>query len=95
MVDPAIVAGIEITIPAYGRLEMATLTGTGRSRRQLLAALRAYQSLSRVDWLFEQAYMQSSQELHILRIQPQEVPEFMRMYTAMLMPEPGWRQLDG
>jgi len=93
--DPAIVAGIEVTIPAYGRVEMATLTGTGRSRRQLLAALRAYQSLSRVDWLFEQAYMQSSQELHILRIQPQEVPEYMRMYTAMLVPESGWRQLDG
>ena len=95
VVDPAMVAGVELTIPAYGRVELATLSGAGRSRRRLLAALRAYQSLSRVDWLFEQAYMQTAQELHVLRIQPQEVPEFMRLYTAMVAPEPGWRRLDG
>jgi cyclic beta-1,2-glucan synthetase len=95
VLDPAIAAAVEITLPAFGKIEIAALTGVGRSRRELLANLRSFRSISRVSWLFEQAYMQTAQELHLLREEPAEARESMQLLSAMLSPEPGWRRLLG
>jgi len=93
VLDPAMAAAVEFTIEAYGQVELAVLTGVSRSRRELLSNMRFYRSMGRVAWLFEQAYMQTSQELHNLGINPDEGSDIMRLLSALLLPEPCWRRL--
>ncbi len=93
VLDPVMAAALEFTIEPYGQVELAVLSGVSRSRRELLANMRFYRSMGRVSWLFEQAYMQTAQEFHNLRIDPDEGSDIMRLLSALLMPEPGWRQL--
>ena len=70
------------------------LTGTGRSRRQLLAALRAYQSLSRVDWLSNRPICKARKNCISCASQPQvSAASSCGCNTAMLMPEPGLEPL--
>jgi cyclic beta-1,2-glucan synthetase len=95
VIDPAIALGVEIELPPYGDIELAFLTGASHSRRELLASLDFYASMSRIDWLFEHAAMQSAQEAHMLRVKPQDIPHAMAMLSACLWPEPANRQLDG
>ena len=91
VLDPAIAAGIEIRIDAYERAELALLTGVNSSRRALLSTLDAYRSMSRVDWLFEQSRMQSSQEFGNLGLKPEAAIAAMQLLSAVLSPRPEWR----
>ena len=91
ILDPAIAAGVEISIGAYERIDLALLTGVNSSRRALLSMLDAYRSMSRVDWLFEQARMQSSQEFTNLMLKPEAARTAMQLLSAVLAPRPEWR----
>ncbi len=93
-VDPAMSLALEVTLEPYGRTEMALLTGAGRSRRELVGALRSYRSLGRVDWLFEQARMQTGLELHHLQLSPDRVRAAMELLSALLAPHRQWRRAD-
>lgn len=94
VVDPAMAAAVEIELGPYGRTEVVFLTGAGRSRRELLGALREYRSMGRIDWLFEQARMQTGQELHHLELAPGAVETAMKLMSAALTPHPAWRRTD-
>lgn len=91
VLDPAIGSGVELQLAANGSVEIAFLTAVGRSRPDLLAILRSYRSLPRVNWVFEQARMQSEQELHNLHIEPGEFPLVMDMLSSLLAPRQGLR----
>jgi cyclic beta-1,2-glucan synthetase len=93
-VDPAMSMAMEITLEPYGRTEMALLTGASRSRRELLAALRSFRSLGRVNWLFEQARMQTGMELHHLQLPTDRVRTAMDLLSALLAPHRHWRRVD-
>lgn len=84
VLDPAIGTGVAITLAPYARVDVGYLTAVGRSRRELLATLRSYRSLSRLDWIFEQARMQTGQELHNLEIDPDHCQEMQRLLSAIL-----------
>jgi cyclic beta-1,2-glucan synthetase len=92
VVDPAMALGVEVTLDPYSRLEMGLLTGAGRSRRELLGALRGYQALGRIDWVFEQARMQTSLELHHLQLPPENVRTAMELLSALQAPDCTWRR---
>ena len=92
VVNPAAAAAAEFTIEPYGRLELGVLTGVARSREELLGALDNYRSISRINWLFEQARMQSALELHHLQMPPAQAQFAMRLASAMLEPQPEWRR---
>ncbi|MFW5927263.1 MAG: GH36-type glycosyl hydrolase domain-containing protein, partial [Wenzhouxiangella sp.] len=94
VVDPAMAAAVEIELEPYGHAEAVFLTGAGRSRRELLGALREYRAMGRIDWLFEQARMQTSQELHHLDLAPGAVETAMKLMSATLEPHPAWRRTD-
>jgi cyclic beta-1,2-glucan synthetase len=92
VVNPASAAAVEFTIEPYGRVEVGLLTAVARSREELLDALGHYRSPSRINWLFEQAGMQSALELHHLQMPPSEAQFAMRLMSAMLEPQPEWRR---
>jgi len=92
VLDPAIATGVEVHLEAYERLELAILTGVNRSRRALLSSLESYRSLGRVDWMFEQARMQTSQEFGQLGLKPDAAIATSRLLSAILSPRPEWRQ---
>jgi cyclic beta-1,2-glucan synthetase len=94
IIDPAMALAVECILEPYGRLETGLLTGAGRSRREVLGALRSYRSLGRIDWLFEQARMQTSLELHHLRMQPDDARGAMALASAVLTPHRNWRRVD-
>ncbi|RFF26841.1 MULTISPECIES: GH36-type glycosyl hydrolase domain-containing protein [unclassified Wenzhouxiangella] len=91
VINPSSTTAVEVTIEAYGRVEIGLLTATARSREELLGAMSHYRSPSRINWLFEQARMQSALELHHLQMPPGEVQFAMRLMSAMLEPQPEWR----
>jgi cyclic beta-1,2-glucan synthetase len=92
VVDPACGAALEITLAPYARIEIGFMTAVARSRKELLGALGHYRSASRINWLFEQARMQSALELHHLSMPPHEVRFAMQLMSAMLEPQPEWRR---
>jgi cyclic beta-1,2-glucan synthetase len=94
VVDPAMATAMEVTIDPYGRLEMGLLTGAGRSRRELLGALRSYRAIGRIDWIFEQARMQTGLELHHLQMTPEQAPIAMQLASAVQAPHRDWRRAD-
>ena len=94
VIDPAIANALEVTIEPYGRLEMGMLTGAGRSRRELLGNLRRYQSIGRIDWIFEQARMQTGLELHHLQMQTDQVRGAMELASAIHAPHRDCRRAD-
>lgn len=95
VLDPAIALAVEMEIPAYTDVELAFLTGASHSRRELLANMAYYRSLGRIEWLFEQAAMQTAQETHLLGITHDETREAMSLLASAIWPEPENRQLDG
>jgi cyclic beta-1,2-glucan synthetase len=86
VLDPVIGSAIELRVPAYEKVEIGWLTGVARSRTNLLSQLRAYRSMPRVDWVFEQAHMQTGQELHNLEIDAGAVREMTELLSALLCP---------
>ncbi|MDZ7789945.1 MAG: glucoamylase family protein [Xanthomonadales bacterium] len=92
VINPSSTAALEVSIEPYGRLEIGFLTAAARTREELLGALEHYRSPSRINWLFEQARMQSALELHHLQMPPDEAPFAMQLMSAMLEPQPEWRQ---
>lgn len=91
VINPSSTTALEVTIEPYGRLEIGLLTAAARERGELLGALEHYRSLGRINWLFEQARMQSALELHHLQMPPEEVAFAMQLMSAMLEPRPEWR----
>ncbi|WP_376695495.1 GH36-type glycosyl hydrolase domain-containing protein [Wenzhouxiangella sp. EGI_FJ10305] len=92
VINPSSTLALEVTIEPYGRLELGVLSAVARSREELLGALDHYRSLSRINWLFEQARMQTALELHHLQMPPGEVQFAMQLMSAMLEPQPEWRR---
>ena len=86
VLDAAIGTGVELTLAPYAQIEIGYLTAVGRSRRELLATLRGYRSLPQLNWVIEQARMQSEQELHNLEIDPDMCQEMMALLSAALVP---------
>lgn len=86
VLDAAIGTGVELTLAPYAQIEIGYLTAVGRSRRELLATLRGYRSLPQLNWIIEQARMQSEQELHNLEIAPGACDEMMALLSAALVP---------
>lgn len=84
VLDPAIATAVEFELPPYGRAELGYLTAVSRSRRELLATLRSYRSMPRLDWIFEQARMQTGQELHLLEIDPADGDFLQTLLSAVL-----------
>jgi len=92
VINPSSTTALEVTIEPYGRVEIGLLTAAARSREELLGAMSSYRSPSRINWLFEQARMQSALELHHLQMPPEEVQFAMQLMSAMLEPRPEWRR---
>lgn len=86
VLDPAIACGVEVEVPAGATIEVAFVTAVGRSRTGVLSAIRSCRSMARVNWIFEQARMQSEQELHDLRIRPEDFPVATAALTALMSP---------
>ncbi len=95
VLDPVMALGVEIRLPAYGQVELAFMTGVSRSRRELLANMRQYRTPGRIEWLFEQARMQTSHELKVIGVEAGEASGIMRLLSAMAAPEPDWRSVEG
>jgi len=95
VLDPVIGSAIELRVPAYEKVEIGWLTGVARSRASLLSQLRAYRSMPRVDWVFEQAHMQTGQELHNLEIDAGAVREMTGLLSASLCPARELRRAGG
>ncbi|QOC24035.1 cellobiose phosphorylase [Wenzhouxiangella sp. AB-CW3] len=94
IVDPVMATALEIEIEPYGRVEMGLLVGAGRSRRELLAAMRSYRAIARIDWIFEQARMQTGLELHHLQMPPENIRGAMRLASAVHAPQRQWRRAE-
>ncbi len=92
VVDPAMAIGMEVTLAPYGRIDMGFLTGAGRSRRELLSALDSYRAVGRIDWILEQARMQTGLELYHLQMPPDKVRTAMDLLSALLVPRGDWRR---
>nr|WP_240451242.1 glucoamylase family protein [Wenzhouxiangella sp. XN201] len=91
VINPSSTMALEITIEPYGRIEIGLLTAAARSQAELISAMGHYGSPSRINWLFEQARMQTALELHHLQMPPGEVQFAMLLMSAMLEPQPEWR----
>lgn len=94
VLDPVIGSAIEFRVPAYGQVQIGWLTGAARSRTELLGRLRACRSMARIDWIFEQAYMQTGQELHNLEIDARELEQMTELLSALLSPSRELRRPD-
>lgn len=94
VLDPVIATGQEVWLGPREELEVVYLTAMGRSQREVLASLRAYRSLPRVEWLFTEARMLAEQELSALRIAPGELPWMMDLFSAVLVPEASQREVS-
>jgi cyclic beta-1,2-glucan synthetase len=92
VLDAAIGTGIELTLAPYAQIELGYLTAVGRSRRDLLATVRSYRSMPQLNWIIEQARMQTEQELRNLEIEPGACQEMMTLLSAALVPR---RELRG
>jgi cyclic beta-1,2-glucan synthetase len=93
VLDAAIGCGVEFTLAPNAMVEMAFLTAVGRSRPELLSVVQSYRSMPRVDWIFQQARMQSEQELHDLQIDPGEFPVVSDVLSAVLAPRAELRRV--
>ncbi len=91
VIDPVMATAARIRIEPYGRSMIGFLTGVDRSRRALLAALNACASGGRIDWVFEQARMQTAQELINLRMPAERSRQAMALLSALIVPRPEWR----
>ncbi len=86
VLDAVIGNALELVVPAKGAVELAFLTAVGASRPRILSMLRSYRSMARVDWIFEQARMQTEQELYNLRIDPGDVTLADQLLASVLGP---------
>ena len=95
VLDAAIGTGVELTLAPYAQIDIGYLTAVGRSRRELLATVRGYRSLPQLDWIIEQARMQTEQELRNLEIAPGACDEMMALLSAALVPRRELRAARG
>jgi len=86
VLDAAIGTGVELTLDPYAQIDIGYLTAVGRSRRELLATLRSYRAMPRLDWIIQQATMQTEQELRNLEIDPATYRDMMELLSAALVP---------
>jgi cyclic beta-1,2-glucan synthetase len=90
ILDGAIATGLELTLEPYAQAELGAVTAVGHSRRDLLATIRSCRSIPRLNWLLEQARMQTGQELQNLEIAPSEGRDMLNLLSAVVSP---WRHL--
>jgi len=95
VLDPVMAAGVELRLAPNESVELAFLTAVRRSRTEVLSILRSYRSMPRVDWVFEQARMQSEQEMYNLQVDPGEMGQVTDVLSALLAPRRALRGSAG
>lgn len=91
VLDPVIATGVELVVAPQSEVEVIYLTGVSRSRRELVAMLRAHRSPPQVQWIFALARMQSEHELRNLQINAADMRWMTDLMSAVLAPTGGLR----
>ncbi|MEX2471638.1 MAG: glucoamylase family protein [Gemmatimonadota bacterium] len=84
--DPVASLTWKIDVPAGGEASVAFLTAVGGTKQAVEGTIRAHRSLGTVQWAIDRARERSREvQLH-LGIEPDELPAFQRLLTALVFP---------
>jgi cyclic beta-1,2-glucan synthetase len=82
--DPVFALRGELTLPAYGRREIAFITIAAGSRASALEIAERYTTLSALDWAMSDAEGATAREIHALGLPPDDVPVVQQMLSRLL-----------